>query len=489
MNEVPPQSYLGYYPDSELVLGIVCPLGTNYRAVIETLINYLGQFGYKTNTIRLSDEFPDLLTQLGLPAPDSGHGAAAEMRNKILAGNEIRKHTQNDVLALVAAGRIASLRAEIEGGDPKPRPLEAHVIATLKHPKEVEALRRVYGSGFFLIGIASSENDRQVYFQERGIDSRDAADLIEIDAKEEFAYGQQTRDTFHLSDVFISLKEYRDQVSRFLDLLFGSPFQTPTAEENAMFQAYAASLRSGDLSRQVGAALISPEGDLLATGCNEVPKFGGGQYGPENGNQRDMVLGCDSNELEKMEMAEKIVSALSPDTSEADRPAVARKALKPSGFFDITEFGRTVHAEMEAILACGRTGRTARGATLYTTTFPCHNCTRHAIGAGIRKVVYIEPYAKSKAFRLHGDAITAEESSVDHVPFVPFIGVGPRRYFDLFSLSLGTGYTVERKKDGRIVKWSRQEATLRLQIQPTSYLRREVFAFAALKELLSRRGV
>src|SRR5215469_15689777 len=109
MNEVAPQSYLGYYPDSELVLGIVCPLGTNYRAVIETLVNYLGQFGYKTNTIRLSDEFPDLLAQLGSPAPDSGHGAAAEMRNKILAGNEIRKHTQNDVLALVAAGRIASL--------------------------------------------------------------------------------------------------------------------------------------------------------------------------------------------------------------------------------------------------------------------------------------------------------------------------------------------------------------------------------------------
>jgi hypothetical protein len=78
---------------------------------------------------------------------------------------------------------------------------------------------------------------------------------------------------------------------------------------------------------------------------------------------------------------------------------------------------------------------------------------------------------------------------VDHVPFVPFIGVGPRRYFDLFSLSLGTGYTVERKKDGRIVKWGRQEATLRLQMQPTSYLRREVFAFAALKELLSRRGI
>jgi hypothetical protein len=47
MNETP-QSYLGYYPKSELVLGIVCPLGTNYHAVVESLANYLSQFGYKT---------------------------------------------------------------------------------------------------------------------------------------------------------------------------------------------------------------------------------------------------------------------------------------------------------------------------------------------------------------------------------------------------------------------------------------------------------
>ncbi|MBV9180243.1 MAG: cytidine deaminase [Acidobacteria bacterium] len=482
------QPYLGYYPESELVLGLVCPLGTNYRAVLQTLIDNMAEFGYKTNAIRLSDEFEDVLTQLHAPLPDSGSGAAAEMRSKILLGNQIRRLTQNDVLALIAAAKIASLRAEVEKGDPKPRPLEAHVIATLKHPKEVETLRRVYGAGFFLIGIASSEDERQAYFRERAISADDATGLIEIDAKEEFEYGQQTRDTFHLSDVFVSLKEHRSQIGRFLDLLFGCPYQTPTAEESAMFQAYATSLRSGDLSRQVGAALISPEGDLLATGCNEVPKFGGGQYGTEAGNQRDMVLGYDSNEIEKMEMADRILAALDPNVAEAERPAVAKRVLKPSGFFDITEFGRTVHAEMEAILACGRNGRSTRGATLYTTTFPCHNCTRHAIGAGISKVVYIEPYAKSKAFQLHSDAITADESSRDHLPFLPFIGVGPRRYFDLFSLTLGSGYPVERKGKGRVLNWNRAEATLRLQMQPTSYLQREVFAFAALGQLLSDEG-
>lgn len=35
-----------------------------------------------------------------------------------------------------------------------------------------------------------------------------------------------------------------------------------------MFMAYAASLRSGDLSRQVGAAIADKSGALLAVGCN-----------------------------------------------------------------------------------------------------------------------------------------------------------------------------------------------------------------------------
>jgi len=63
-------------------------------------------------------------------------------------------------------------------------------------------------------------------------------------------------------------------------------------------------------------------------------------------------------------------------------------------------------------------------------------------------VVYIEPYAKSKAPLLHDDAISIDEEIEGKLPFLPFIGVGPRRYFDLFSLKLSTGYPVERKERG-----------------------------------------
>ena len=144
---------------------------------------------------------------------------------------------------------------------------------------------------------------------------------------------------------------------------------------------------------------------------------------------------------------------------------------------------------MDALLACGRTGRSTRAAVLYTTTFPCHNCCRHIIAAGIAKVIYIEPYAKSKAFGLHNDAISTGGGELgahgSQIPFQPFQGAGPRRFFDLFSLKLSTGYPIERKKDGKLIAWDRKTAALRLQLQPGSYLDREELATKSLATLLS----
>ena len=254
-----------------------------------------------------------------------------------------------------------------------------------------------------------------------------------------------------------------------------------------MFMAYAASLRSGDLSRQVGAAIIDPHGDLIAVGCNEAPKSGGGLYDPPapgKPSHRDIELGDDSNEREKELIADRIVRELGGGID----PKAVRSSLKAAGFFDITEFGRSVHAEMEALLACARSGRSTRGAILYTTTFPCHNCTRHIIASGISKVIYIEPYAKSRASALHPDEISVDREEPGKVPFLPFVGVGPRRYFDLFSLALSTGYPIERKKDGKLIPWSRTTAAVRLQVKPNTYLQREWLASGDLKGILSSHG-
>lgn len=483
-------SILGYFPEAELVLALVYPLGTERAGLEDVLREHLAKFGYETNPIRLTRVFPDLFNLLGrkwdLPAEP---GPLA--RYKIEAGNQIRRLTgSKDILARVAAGLIHNCRAEEVHKDRttdrpeewrRPLPRTAHVIFSLKTPEEVDTLRRIYGSGFFLLGLSSSKEHRDEFFQRKGIPESEQAALIDTDAAEVEAYGQQTRRTFHLADVFFTTENVRTEVPRFIDLVFGCPTLTPTLEEQAMFMAYAASLRSGDLSRQVGAAIIDDAGDLISVGYNDVPKVGGGLYGPADGSDRDIERKYDSNANEKNRMIAAILKELGRSDLTVEE---ARSILKPTGMTDITEFGRSVHAEMEALLACSRTARSARHATLYSTTFPCHNCCRHIIAAGIKRVVYVEPYPKSKAPTLHSDAISVDQATDNRVPFLPFIGIGPRRYFDLFSLKLSTGYPIERKEGGKLRSWQRPDAPPRLQMQPTTYLDRESLAWESLNALL-----
>ena len=53
---------------------------------------------------------------------------------------------------------------------------------------------------------------------------------------------------------------------------------------------------------------------------------------------------------------------------------------------------RTIHAESNAILQCAKFGVSTEGAHIYVTHFPCLQCTKQIIQAGITKVIYENPY-------------------------------------------------------------------------------------------------
>ncbi|WP_125703413.1 deoxycytidylate deaminase [Lacticaseibacillus daqingensis] len=53
---------------------------------------------------------------------------------------------------------------------------------------------------------------------------------------------------------------------------------------------------------------------------------------------------------------------------------------------------RTLHAEMNAILQCAENGVSTRNATVYVTFFPCLNCTKALIQAGVTSVYYAHDY-------------------------------------------------------------------------------------------------
>lgn len=52
----------------------------------------------------------------------------------------------------------------------------------------------------------------------------------------------------------------------------------------------------------------------------------------------------------------------------------------------------TIHAEMNALLYCAREGIPVKGCTAYVTHFPCLNCTKSLIQAGITRIYYHEGY-------------------------------------------------------------------------------------------------
>ena len=146
-------------------------------------------------------------------------------------------------------------------------------------------------------------------------------------------------------------------------------------------------------------------------------------------------------------------------------------AMRGARVTGLTEYSRTVHAEMAALLEALRHGTFAMDSTLYSTTFPCHVCTRHEVAAGISRIVYIEPYPKSYAEEQHGDAISVEK--MDHgqrVNFVPFVGVAPRQYLPFFSIEF---FERERKDDdGNLIRATTNDSPM-FREPPISYLNRE----------------
>lgn len=494
---IEPTSKLLRDPGSELVFGLVAPVGADLERLESDLIDQLGLYGYTPNPIRLSALLRKL-DNLGVTLQEAPE--LARLNSYMDAGNKFRERTKcPEGLALWAMAEINQRRTP---DNPVLR-RNAHILRSIKHPDEARALRAVYGAGFYLVGLSASTSQKVKHLKKKGLTESEAHEIIERDAGETNDLGQHTRDAFELADVFIrqepEQKNTKAQLERFLRLVFGAIDETPEADEHAMFLAYASSLRSADLSRQVGAVVWKNHVGVVATGCNDVPAAGGGLYWPGTNDQRDHALGHDANERHKRDIADEVVQraeALLRDDGKLalndEQRALLRKACEGSRLLDITEFGRAVHAEMDAILSCGRAGIETIGATLFSTTFPCHNCAKHIVASGIRRVVYIEPYEKSQALDLHDDAIAPydpgdptpqktdreddREPSTRKVVFESFMGVGPRRFFDLFSMRLSNGYPMKReaKPEGKKEKWKiGNDSTVRVPMLPKSYLERE----------------
>lgn len=119
-------------------------------------------------------------------------------------------------------------------------------------------------------------------------------------------------------------------------------------DEYFMGVAMLAAKRSKDPSTQVGACIVSRENIILSTGYNGFPK------------------GCSDDEF--------------PWEREGDN----------------TKYPFVVHAELNAIL--NSNGKSLHGAKLYVALFPCNECAKAIIQAGIGEVIYLsDKYADTPA--------------------------------------------------------------------------------------------
>jgi deoxycytidylate deaminase len=480
---------------AELVVGLVYGAGVEADPIQERLRLAFQEFAYDLEPIHLSKSFPGILSRDHIDESPNKTRSLQDM------GDDLREAGGKGITGLLAAFLIAGrrrARARSEGDD-----RVVWLVRSLRRPEEVKVLREIYGPRFVLIGVYAPESLRLRNLTSRrrrhaatttGRFEPDAVEDLKRDHNDlEKAFGQSMSKTFPLSDFFLDGRAphiVEHAVERMARIMFGDTFVSPTRDEQAMFLAHSAAHRSVEMGRQVGAALVDSWGDIVATGTNEVPSGGGGLYWyPDTPDGRDFAqeVPVDSNTDWKRRVARELIdrlvkgvgpkisaeSTVGPDESAPAAPDEPVPWLAPeriarlvendevsdvqlrtfldlidgTRLADLIEFGRAVHAEMDAVLSAARRGVVVRDTTLACTDSPCHNCMRHLLAAGVRRVIYIAPYAKSLAVELHGEAIVFEpedEESARERKLVldQFVGVAPRGFAQYFDFT-----QIKRKDD------------------------------------------
>jgi len=446
-------------PFPEVFIGFVSPIGADIAVTLQAFTEFFQGNGYTVVPIKVTEIFS--VFKKYIPPDDElvEKPLYSRYERYISYGNKIRKETGDDA-ALGVSTIVQILRKRLRYQKGEKYAKTVFLIYQFKRREEVELFRIVYGRLFFQVSVYSRRGSRVDYLSREFARSenvagpqkfRDRAESIIQKDENEIGeeHGQRVAKIFHDADFIVnkdSSVPVQQQVTRFCELIFGSNSISPTKHEYGMFMAKAAALRTLDLSRQVGAAIFSPSGEIISLGSNEVPKAGGGTYWcDEPFDDREYRRGRDSNLQKKRELLAELAQYIDPD-SDIDA-LMSLPSIRDSQFMDALEYGRIVHAEMSAISDAARLARSTLHSTLFCTTFPCHMCAKHIVAAGISDVIFLEPYPKSLAFDLHTDSIEIEGGDrgrykeYPSVRFEHFCGITPRRYREIFERG-------DRRSDG-----------------------------------------
>ncbi len=446
-------------------------LSTEYQYKVQPIIKLSKIIEKNTSNLEKFEEKPN------------GSENYNKTQEAIYYGNQLRKKYGGSVLAEAVINKIGHDRAQekVEREDGKenegqtrfkPRRV-CYIIDSLKHPKELEILKYVYRDLLFSIGVFSPLHQRNTYLRRKEFSNKEIVDIIDQDYNEinpetgkSLEYGQSVGKLFPLSDLFVRLDSdssslIETRIKRFLHLIFGTKVITPTTDETAMYFAASAATNSACLSRQVGAAITDKNGNIISTGWNDVPKFGGNLYqfdkddplGSRDKRCFNLQGGKCYNDSYKKKITNELVEHLIKKkilNEEARDIAIKELRKAENRLQNLSEFSRVVHAEMHAIIIGSQnSGDKMIGGKLYSILYPCHNCARHIVLAGIKEVYYIEPYNKSLCIELHEDSITETEGDSNKVKMLMYDGVSPNKYLQFFKSPKGSR---KNKETGGLAK-------------------------------------
>ena len=437
----------------DIYIGLVGQLGVDLDDIYNHLSKSLRGVGYSSSIIRVSKTFLEID---GLKAKIVKSPEGERIRTSMDAGDEIRDKLGGAATAMLAMGQIQEERERVGGTHMRGH---AYVIKSLKRSEEIRRFKNVYGGSFLTVSAYLPEEDRIRNLEEWKVDNPE--ELVKRDYHGSGTLGQDVRKAFPEGDVFIDAKDKaKEGIKRFIEIMFGYPWHTPRMEESGMFHAMASSMRSASLSRQVGAAILDKKGNLVSTGTNEVPKAHGGIYTEDyEYDNREFKKKVDSNDKQKSKMLENMFEQLKKDGLLSEdlmsreisdiMNSVKMKNVLEMEFMKLTEYGREVHAEMDALVAAARSHVSVERCIMYCTTFPCHICAKHIVASGIDTLVFIEPYPKSHAKELFADSINVGGEAPDErrILFKPYIGISPNQYMHVFKMNK------RKDKDGNAIGW------------------------------------
>ena len=422
-----------------LVIGLTGPVGSGCSTMVSRLSKILLSVSDKAAPVnfrcyKISDEILEELepNRDKWPAFKKSPLYREKLQNH---GNKRRKETRDYWVQKIV------MRMDSDGVENGPV-----VIDGIRNTYEVEAFRRIYHS-FYLVAICSDTEERWARIGEDKYQGNAVQFRIDDDRDrgEDFTWGQSVQKCVNIADyVFANTDRlfftepirgaltpdqgrvdirFDAQIDDFLPCIIESEGRYPTPKELQMAAAYALSDASSCYKRHVGAVITITDRERefqISTGYNDTAA------GTER--CRDGGLCFKDNYVDNWFRGQNNLHCprcgQEYTEGQVDRESICECGDQYRDWFFPTrgmEVCRAIHAEERAILSLK--GRSALNGTLYVTTFPCFQCARLVLDAGVKKVVYVEAYPGRQSKAL------LEENGCTVTPFTGFTA---RAFFRVF---------------------------------------------------------